>query len=291
MRSKLSLSLAVLVLGLVGNAYPSLAQDGGPLFASIRKAGDVKMALGSAPPWSMISPDGKATGYASELVDLVVKGMGLPELKGVLVDWNAQIPALQAGQVDLVSPGLGYTEEHCKQVIYSGPDFVALNGLYVARGNPKHITSVAQIAQNSDLKVAISLGGDYTQFALSAGIKSEQLVNVPDIPAGVAAVTGGRAVALFGSQVGVVHPEQKGLEFVLDKQLPSLGYGAMFRKEDVAFRDAFDKELNKLRANGVMKELLAKYWREVFGDLDGFDAEWSELSKIQKASGLVPSCK
>ncbi|MBB4367140.1 polar amino acid transport system substrate-binding protein [Bradyrhizobium sp. CIR18] len=291
MRNQLKFSLAVAVMALAGNAYPSLAQDDGPLFASIRKSGQPKMALGSVPPWQMISPDGKAAGYVPELMGLVLKGMGLPELKGVLVDWNAQIPALQAGQVDFVAPGLAYTEEHCKQVTYSGPDFLALNGLYVARGNPKHITGVTQIAKNPDLKVAISFGGDYTQFASSAGIKSEQLVNVPDIPAGVAAVTGGRADALFGSQVGIVHPEQKGLEFVLDKQLPSLGYGALFRKEDVAFRDAFDKELNVLRGNGVMKDLLMKYWKEAFGDLDGFDIEWGALSKIQRASDVEPSCK
>ncbi|QOZ23846.1 transporter substrate-binding domain-containing protein [Bradyrhizobium sp. CCBAU 51753] len=291
MRCRLKFSLPILLLAVVGNPYPSLAQDDGPLFASIRKAGEVKMALGSAPPWDMISPDGKATGYGPELMNLVLKGMGLPELKGMLMDWGAQVPALQSRQVDFVAPGLGYTEEHCKAAIYSGPNFVALNGLYVARGNPKHITSVDQIAQNPDIKVANAAGGDYWPYLSKVGLKSAQFVNVPDIPAAVAMVTGGRADATYLSAVAIIHPEQKGLEFIVDKQSPAFGFGAMFRNEDEAFRDTFDKELNKLRGNGVMKDLLEKYWKQAYGDLDGFDAAWDVLSRMQKASDLVQSCR
>ncbi|QOZ23873.1 transporter substrate-binding domain-containing protein [Bradyrhizobium sp. CCBAU 51753] len=291
MRSQLKFSFAVLVLGLVSNPYPSFAQDSGPLFDSIRKAGHVKMALGSAPPWDMISPEGKAAGYGPEVMELALKAMGQPELKGVLLDWSAQVPALQSRQVDFVAPGLSYTEEYCKEVIYSSPNFVGLSGFFVKRGNPKHITSVAQIAQNPDIKVAGAAGGAYTPYLMKAGIKPEQLVSLPDIPAMAATVTGGRADVAYLNQVAIIHPEKQGLEFILDKQAPPSAYGAMFRKEDVAFRDAFDKELNKLRGNGVMKELLTKYWKQAYGDLDGFDAVWEAVSKIEKASDVVPSCK
>lgn len=76
----------------------------------------------------------------------------------MLFDWGAEIPALLSRQVDFVSPGMGYTEDHCKEVIYSAPILVDPSGVYVARGNPKHIKSVADIAPNPDLKVALILG-------------------------------------------------------------------------------------------------------------------------------------
>ncbi|MBB4363136.1 polar amino acid transport system substrate-binding protein [Bradyrhizobium sp. CIR18] len=291
MRNQLKFSLAVLVSALVGNTYPSLAQDDGPLFVSIRKAGEVKMALASAPPWQMVSPEGKATGYGPELMNLVLKRMGLPEMKGVLMAWGAEIPAVQARQVDFVAPGLQYTEERCNMLAFSGPNFIFRSGLYVPLGNPKHITRLDQIAQNPDLKVANITGGTYTPYLAKAGVNSEQLVNVPDIQAAVATVTGGRADATYLSSISVIHPDQKGIEFIFDEKSPVYGVGAMFRKEDVAFRDAFDKELNVLRGNGVMKDLLMKYWKEAFGDLNGFDANWETVSKIQKASDVEPSCK
>lgn len=122
---------------------------------------------------------------------------------------------------------------------------------------------------------------------MSTGFKSEQLVSVPDIPAQVAAVIGGRAEAAFGSISAVVRPEQKGLEFVVDKQAPVFGYGALFRKEDLAFRDAFDKELSELRSSGVMKELLRKYWREAYGNLD---ASTPSGANSQKTTSPVTSC-
>lgn len=49
MTSTTDFRIAVLAVGMVVNPYPCTAQSDGPLFASIRKAGEVKVALGSAP--------------------------------------------------------------------------------------------------------------------------------------------------------------------------------------------------------------------------------------------------
>ena len=58
------------------------------------------------------------------------------------------------------------------------------------------------------------------------------------------------------------------------------GVGIAFRKADVAFRDAFNGALDKLRANGTLQRFYTKY---------GFP-NWSVLAATTKASDIAPSC-
>lgn len=65
MREISKLSLVVLLLGAIGFSLPTHAQTEAPLFASMQKARELKVGLGSAPPYIAISPDGNATGTSS----------------------------------------------------------------------------------------------------------------------------------------------------------------------------------------------------------------------------------
>ncbi|MGY4353022.1 ABC-type amino acid transport substrate-binding protein [Bradyrhizobium sp. GM7.3] len=129
--------------------------------------------------------------------------------------------------------------------------------------------------------MAVVTGSSQEVFAKARGVKSEQIVRVPDVQAGAATVTSGRADAFQIGQASVANPKQSGLDVVIDKELPVKGIGVAFRKQDMHFRDEFNEHLNKLRSNGVMKELYTgKYGL----------ADWDELAKLTKASDLVPSC-
>ncbi|WOH63922.1 transporter substrate-binding domain-containing protein [Bradyrhizobium sp. BWA-3-5] len=294
MRSKLKFSQLVLLAVSCTFFHPTLAQTDASLVAKVRKAGEIKGALASAPPYLVISPDGKATGYTIDLANLVVKGMGLPEITPVQLGWSAQIPAMLAGQVDFVSVGYAYLPASCENVVYSGPIFAQHYAFYVPSGNPARITGSQQIGQNPNIKIAVvSMGPDTPQsrYMLEQGIKREQYINVPDFNAGVAAVLTGRANALLLGQFIISRPEQKGLEVIVDKGGPVSGSGYVFRKEDVAFRDAFNKQLNELRSNGTMKEMLIKALEKNGVSEKDAIANWDVLSKLTKASDLVPSCE
>ncbi len=155
MRSKSKWPLLVLLLGLLLNSLPASAQEDDPLLASMRKAGEVKGALASAPPYIIITSRGKATGYTPDLVNLILKDMNLPEFTPIQLDWAAQIPALLAHQVDMVGVGYLINSVACKQVIFSAPIFVQRQVLFVPLGNPKHLTSFAQIGKTPDVKLAV----------------------------------------------------------------------------------------------------------------------------------------
>ncbi|GLR92188.1 transporter substrate-binding domain-containing protein [Bradyrhizobium iriomotense] len=279
-RSKLSL----LLVALTGCSFPTSSQTEDSLLVSIRKAGKVKVAVASLPPYMMMSPSGEATGAIVDLHNMVLKRLGLPALTPVFTQWDAMIPGLQAHQFDYVA-SLAITEARCKQMLFSGPQYAYQLGLFVLPGNPKSLTSVADVARSRDIKMAIITSAAWMTYVLKQGVKSEQFVRVPDVQASLATVVGGRADVYIDSQVSIPSPEQKGVELVVDEQSPVFVSGAVFRKEDVRFRDAFSEQLHLLIRSGAIQDLSNKY-----GVANGH-AEAELLARLTKASDAVPSCE
>jgi polar amino acid transport system substrate-binding protein len=275
-------SLPVLLLALSGYSLPTHAQSEDALLASMREVGASKAAIASAAPWASISPNGEPLGYLIDVTNLALKGMGAPKVSAVLTTWDAMIPGLQARRFDFVPAGLLITEARCKVVAFSAPISAQQDALYVPLGNPSHLTGYAQVAQSQDIKLAVLTGSAQEAYAVKQGIKSEQLVRVPDVQAGIATVSGGRANAFAVGQFTVPNPQQKGVEVVVDKQAPVSSIAIAFRKEDVHFRDAFNKQLEALRSSGAMKDLYAgKY---------GFP-NWDVLAKITNTNDVTPGCE
>ncbi len=239
----------------------------------------MKVALASLPPAMMVSPTGEATGFSVELQNLVLNSMGLPALTPMLTGWDAMIPGLQAHQFDYVGAGITITEARCRIVVYSAPYYAARLALYVPPGNPKHLTSILQVAQRSDVKLA-TLPGQERAYAVKQGVKPDHLLLVPDHQA----VTGGRVDAFIAGQFTIPVPEKMGLALVIDEQSPVSASGIAFRKDDIRFRDAFNEHLLPLIRNGVIQKLYAKY-----GAPNG-DAVASLVSKFTRASDVVPEC-
>lgn len=276
------LKFSSLLVLLIGTSYSASAQTDDALLQSMRKDGEAKAAIASAPPWALMSPNGEPQGYLIDVTRLALKGMGVNKLSAIVTTWDAMIPGLQARRFDFVPAGLLITEARCKVVAFSAPVSAQQDALYVIPGNPKRLTGYAQVAQSSDIKLAVLTGSAQEAYAVKQGVKPEQFVRVPDIQAGIATVVGGRAQAFAVGQFSVPDPQQKGVEVVVDKQAPITGIGIAFRKEDAAFRDAFNKQLEALRASGAMKDLYSAKYKF---------PNWEVLAKTTKASDVAPGCE
>jgi len=275
-------SLLVACLVAASPSFSAAAQGDPSLLASMRKAGQVKVAVGSLPPWMSVSPSGEPVGYLVEILNLALKGLDLPPMTATLTAWEGMIPGLQARQFDLVAPGAAMNEARCKVVAFSSPVWVQQDAMYVLPNNPKKITGYATIAGSPDIKLAVLSGSAQEAYALKQGIKPEQLVRVTDMQGAVSTVRGGRANAFAAGQFSVANASERGVEVVVDAQSPINAYGVMFRKEDIQTRDAFNRQLEALRANGKMKELYAVKYKV---------PNWDVLAKFAKPSDLVPSCE
>ncbi|MDA9521329.1 hypothetical protein XI06_13370 [Bradyrhizobium sp. CCBAU 11434] len=286
MRATTKLSLLVLLVTLTGYSLATSAQDDAPLFASIRKAGQVKVALASLPPYMIISPNGEAMGASVDLQNMVLKVMGQPSLTPVLMGWDAMSSGLLAYQFDYVGAGANISEAGCKVTLFSAPYYAAQAGLFVLPGNPKRLTSVAELARRPDIKITmLPSASTYQGYAAKQGVNPNQIMLVPDVQAGIAMVTGGRADAFVLGQFTIPDPEKKGLEVVVDHDTPVYGSGLVFRKEDKAFRDEFNKHLVVLLRNGTLQKLYEKY------GIPNGEAQAQLLAKFSKASDLAPSCE
>ncbi|SPP98280.1 putative Amino acid ABC transporter substrate-binding protein [Bradyrhizobium vignae] len=286
MRVTPRLLLLVLLFTLTGYLFPTFAQTESPVLTSIRKAGRVKVAVASLPPYIVVSPSGEVMGSSIDLQNMALKAMGLPALTPVLAAWDAMVPGLLAHQFDYLGGGLNITEERCKVALLSTPYYASQAGLYVPPGNPKHLTSLADVARRPDMKVAVLPGESaYNNYAKEQGVKASQMMTVPDNQAGVAAVIGARVDAFVVGQFSIPDPEQKGVAVIVDKQSPVFGSGLAFRKEDGAFRDSFNAQLNMLIRNGTLQKLYERY-----GITNG-NTMAQLLAKFSKAGDVVPSCK
>jgi polar amino acid transport system substrate-binding protein len=258
----------------------SLQATSDPVLTAMRGSGAAKVAIAQLPPYAYLTPGGQPAGYLADVSSSVMKNLGVPRLVATVTTFDAMIPGLEAQQYDFASGGLNITSARCQVIIFSEPVTVQHDAVYVRAGNPKHLTGYASIARDPSVKAAVLAGSPQEAYALKQGVRQGQIVTVPDAQSGIAAVTGGRADTLVIGQFSVPASERKGIDSVVDTTSPLAGVGIAFRKSDVAFRDAFNGALDKLRANGTLQRLYAKY---------GFP-NWSVLAATKKASDIAPSC-
>jgi polar amino acid transport system substrate-binding protein len=277
-----SKTLGGLVAGFVTICGGSaLAQTPPALAQSMKQAGTAKVAIAATPPYAYLAASGEAQGYLIEVSNEILKSLGVPKLQALVTTWDAMIPGLQAKQYDFLPGGLNITPARCQVVAFTVPVTAQQDALYVKPGNPKKLEGYASIAKVPGVQVAVLAGSSQENFALKRQIPQGQLVRVPDIQAGIAAVTGGRADAFIVGQFSVTEPGKKGVEVVVDKSSPPVGIALAFRKEDAPTRDAFDARINAMKADGTLKKLYA--------DKYGFN-NWELLAKTNKASDIAPEC-
>jgi polar amino acid transport system substrate-binding protein len=271
--------LAGIVVGLA--AVHGGASRAQALVEAMKQAGTAKVAIAATPPYAYFSPSGEPQGYLIEVASEVLKSLGVPRLTALMTTWDAMIPGLQARQYDYLPGGVNITAARCQVVAFTVPVTAQQDALYVKPGNPKKLEGYASVAQTAGAQVAVLAGSSQENFALKRQISPSQLVRVPDIQAGIAAVTGGRADAFIVGQFSVAEPGKKGVEAVVDKTSPPVGIALAFRKEDAATRDAFDARINAMKADGTLKQLYA--------DKYGF-TNWELLAKTNKASDIAAEC-
>lgn len=74
-------------------------------------------------PFSFFSADQKVVGFDIELASYVARKLGM-RLEIVNMDFGAMIPALTAGEVDMIAACITITDERAKSILFSDPYYV-----------------------------------------------------------------------------------------------------------------------------------------------------------------------
>jgi len=261
----LFIGLAVLLLAACGSDEASSEEKGSKLDA-LKEAGTVTIGFANEKPYAY-EENGELKGANVDIAKAVFKELGIENMEAKLADFSQLIPGLQAGQFDLITAGMAITPERAEQALFSEPEMKYGEGLIVKAGNPLNLQSYKDIAKNPDVKVVVMEGATEIEFLEKEGVKPEQIITAPDIPATFSAIQSGRADATTGTEMTVkMALESLGsdeLEFVETFEQPDIegvpSYGASaFHLDDKELRDAYNEKLAELKENGTVAEMLEK---------------------------------
>jgi polar amino acid transport system substrate-binding protein len=269
-RSITILSLIVLA-AIAAIALLTNRPAAGDTLARAVGAGILRVGYANEAPFAYLDPStGQVTGEAVEIMRTAAASLGIPRVEGVLTEFGALIPGLQAGRYDVIAAGMYITPQRAIQVAFSDPTYVVGEGFLVPRGNPLKLHGYADVIASPTARIGVVAGAVQHGYARQLGVPEDRIVVFPDNASGLAGLAAGRAEALGLTSLTIRDLLQRGastayesatpfIEPVFDGR-PARGYGAYaMRNDDARLRDALNRELRTLLGTPKHRELVAPF--------------------------------
>jgi polar amino acid transport system substrate-binding protein len=241
-----------LAVALAACGSDTKSSDGPDL--GLLQAGTLRIGtLTDAPP-NVYVKDGKFTGFDNDLITAVAAKLNLkPEFVGT--DFSALLSQVNGGQFDLGSSSITITEARKKTVAFSnGYDFGYL-GLNTTKTSG--ITSFDQLTGKRVVVVQGTVQDDY------ATQKNLNPVRVPNYNAAVGQLKAGTADAWISpAEIGEKMAKEQGGGVVIlaAKELSSAPTAYAVAKSNDKLREAVNKALDEVIADGTWTKLVAQYY-------------------------------
>jgi len=111
--------------GCAGMQQGSSSSSASPVLDRIQKRGELVVGtMGNMPPLNMTAKDGEIFGLEPDLARLMADAMNV-KVKFVAKPFSELLPALQAGEVDMVLSGMTITPKRNMKVAFVGPYFIS----------------------------------------------------------------------------------------------------------------------------------------------------------------------
>src|SRR6478752_3513237 len=182
MKSMIRYGVAALALAAALGSAQALTLE------EVKSAGYIQGATANEVPYGYMKEDGTAAGIGPDVAIAVFKKMGINEVNWTVTPFGTLIPGLKARRFALAAAEQNISPERCKQVSFTEPNSSYGEGLLVKKGNPKKLTTYADIAKDPSITVAVVSGANNIDFLRAVGVKDEQIVIIQanaDAPATV----------------------------------------------------------------------------------------------------------
>ncbi|GAA4478766.1 substrate-binding periplasmic protein [Microbacterium panaciterrae] len=172
-----------------GGGGSSSATGNGAWIEKIKKQGELRVGIASAPPMTAEQPDGKMGGPNVLPLEKLAKQMGV-KFTPVAAEWSKMVSGLQADRFD-VAAYLDSTSERSLAIQFTDPVYT-YEGAFIVNAD-------------SGLKTVNEIVGTKQQIALAGGTSYETaiqalgspLLTTESIPNAITAMKAGRAAAAF----------------------------------------------------------------------------------------------
>lgn len=183
-KNLITLSLIlVLSVGLCACGKKNTSSNKKDVLTTIKENKKITLATSpDYPPFEfLISENGqsKIVGFDIELAKEIAKKIGV-ELEIKQMDFDALIPALKSGQVDMVITGMSPNEERKKSVDFSDIYFEGKNAVLVEEKNAKNFTDEQSL---KDKKIGVQKGSTQEVYVKDVLKKTDykSLISIPDL--------------------------------------------------------------------------------------------------------------
>lgn len=223
----------------------------------VQKAGVLTMGLNDTyPPMEFRDESQKLVGFDIDLGQEIGKKLGV-KVEVKTNDWKGIILSLKSKKFDMILSCMTITDARKQEINFSEPYIVGGQRIVVKKGNTNIKT--AEDLKGKTIGVQLGTTGEMAANKIQ-GIK--ELKKYDGVTEAFNDLTVGRVDAVIADgQVGGFYLKKKGDELViLDAKLSQEPVGIGFRKEDTHLRDAVQKALDELKADGTMSKLSEKWF-------------------------------
>ena len=251
----LAMLLSFVAMSFTSFAFLGKKKNG---FKAIQKKGEFVVGLDDAfAPMGFRDENGEIVGFDIDLAKEVANRLGL-NVVFKPCEWSGIIFELKSGNIDVIWNGLTITEERKRQINFS-QDYLKNSQITVVKKD-------SEIVSKMDLngKVIGLQMGSSADKAVSDDPVSKKLKDVKKYENNVDALLdlkNGRVDAVVMDEiVARYYTAKKDGYKVLDADFGKELYGVGFRKGDVKFKEAVDKALDDMIADGTMAEIKARWF-------------------------------
>lgn len=240
--------------------------DGGRLLEQLRARGSVRLGIAGEQPYGYIGKDGKVTGSAPAIATRIFERLGVERVEPFPTEFGSLVFGLNSLQFDVVAAGMYINPDRCRQVLFADPEYQMKDAFIVAKGNPMKLHSYQDIARTG-ARMATGIGYAEIDYAKAAGV--ERITTLPDQLAGLLAVEQGRVDVFAGTAVTVrnvleqtrstrAEATDEVTPYVDGKPVVDVG-GFAFRRPERHLRDAFNRELHKMKRSGELLRIMRPF--------------------------------
>lgn len=238
MKKILGVLLLLFLLVGISACGSSSSSDGGAKLDKIKEAGKIVIGTNSGyPPYEFYDTrDGKKelVGYDIDLGNKIAAELGV-KAEFVDMEFDALIPSLTSGKIDIVLAGMVDTDERRKAVDFSDPYYDTMTVLVAKKDKIDAMASVAGLkGKTAVVQVAT------TQEEIAKSIDGLTITSLPTVGDTIASLTSGKADGLLIAEVSAKN---------IVAQFPDYTYKEIDGKTKEEMFDGASVAMNKKESN------------------------------------------
>ena len=255
-----------LVLSMLGIATAALAADPGRMSPVLdRILSKKELVVGTAadmPPLDMTLKDGSIVGIEPELAQYLANALNV-KLTLKTIAFPNLLPALEAGQIDMVMSSMTITPERNARFLFAGPYFGSGKSMLTNNASLARTQDSDQI--NNPNTTLVALRNSTSQIFVQRFIPKATLVTADSYDQAIAMLADKKAQAMVADypicQVTVARYPEKGF-LTLDRPLSYEPIGVAMPANDFLFWNTVQNLIGTLARGGQLEKIERKW----FGD-------------------------